>query len=256
MMKVICSNIRFDMEKDGAHRWVHRAPILSELINGYLPDLVATQEGLRPQLYDLRDRLQNLTLVDGHRPWIADRMYPCLFFNAEKFKLIDSGDIWLSETPDIAGTSSFDSAYPRLCTWAILEDIKVQKRFIFTTTHLDHVLESTRESQALVLASELLKIKVEHNLPMILCGDFNDDPKSKARKIIAENLILIDHWSKFQKEEFISFHKWGKIPEDGARIDWILTDKKIECLKLSFDTRCVEGLYPSDHYPLIGEFTI
>ena len=80
-------------------------------------------------------------------------MYPSLFVRSEQMSVKKSGDIWLSETPLIAGSKSFKSAFPRLCTWASVMWFQVEgdkskgEPLFIVNCHLDHVLEETRIRQ-------------------------------------------------------------------------------------------------------------
>src|SRR5690606_18368152 len=117
----------------------------------------------------------------------------------KKFKFIKSDDFWLSETPNIAGSFSFESAFPRLCTWAHLKTNQGVV-FICADVHLDHVKESTRLAQAKVLAHELSKIA--QDLPIILMGDFNSAPNTLVRNQLLRDLRdLGDPWEILGREE-------------------------------------------------------
>lgn len=255
-IKIACSNIRFDNPKDGNHDWNGRRNILADIINDFNPDLLGTQEGRRPQLEDFDSLLENLAMVDHHRDWIPERMYPSIFIDPKKIAVKDSGDIWLSETPKIPGSKSFQSAFPRICTWIKGEFKNSNVPFLYLNCHLDHVLESTRHEQILVLIHESKKINNE-NLPIILSGDFNEDPKSRVREKLSEYYPnLYDPWMRLGKEETSSHHKFDGEAEDGSRIDWILLDKTFEAKDCFLDTKSVKGIYPSDHYPLLAKLEL
>lgn len=241
-------NIRFDNPHDGPHAWPHRRQFLAQIINDFETDILGTQEGRQPQLEDLATLLPNLKMVNQHREWIEERMYPTLFYNPRKLKLITSNDIWLSETPNVAGSFSFESAFPRLCTWAHLKTVE-DVEFICANVHLDHVKESTRLAQAKVLTSELSKISGE--LPIVLMGDFNSAPNTLVRNQLLRDLRdLSDPWEIIGREEMASYHNFGPIPADASRIDWFLLSKSIEAQSIELGLENQDGLWPSDHYPL------
>lgn len=247
-LQLMSFNIRFDNPHDGPHAWPHRRHFLAQIINDFETDILGTQEGRRPQLEELATLLPNLEMAIKHREWIEERMYPTLFYNPHKFKLIASDDIWLSETPNVAGSFSFESAFPRLCTWAHLEAAKGMQ-FICADVHLDHVKESTRLAQAKVLANELLKVSEE--LPIILMGDFNSAPNTLVRNQLLRDLRdLGDPWEILGREEKASYHNFGPIPADASRIDWFLLSKSIEPQHIELGLENKNGLWPSDHYPL------
>ena len=87
--------------------------------------------------------------------------YSAVFYLKDKYSLIDGGTIWLSETPDVKCTKSFDSACYRIASWAVLEEKTTGKRYTHMNTHLDHVLESTREGQAGVLLEKLKELQAQ-----------------------------------------------------------------------------------------------
>jgi len=253
-LKVVSSNIRFDNPKDGDHRWGNRKDILKECIEDFSPDLLSTQEGYRPQLESLNECLPHLSLISSHRDWIKERMYPSLFYNEKTLEVESSGDIWLSETPNVPGSKSFKSAFPRLCSWASLKFKSNQKRLFLANCHLDHILRETRTEQVRVLAEEIEKIRTK-NEALILTGDFNDDPTSSVRKII-EGLcpVLYDPWCKLGLAEESSHHSFNGTNPEGSRIDWIMVDERLNAAEIFLDKREKNGIYPSDHFPLKAKF--
>lgn len=248
--KIISSNIRFDNPGDKEHSWKNRKPILCKVINDYGPDLLGTQEGRVPQIKNLAKGLTNLELVESHRDWIATRMYPCIFVNPQTIEVEESGDIWLSQTPEVAGSKSFESAFPRLCTWIRGRFKKNHQKFFYVNCHLDHVKAETRIGQIKVLIEEVQKANI-HHLPLILSGDFNEGPQEGVRcLIISEYPNMYDPWSECGHMEQESHHKFkGHLP-GAQRIDWILVDHLFTCKSIELDKYSESGLYPSDHFPL------
>jgi len=252
--KIISSNIRFDSPNDKEHQWKFRKPVLCNVINSYAPDLLGTQEGRKPQLKDLDEGLKNLQIVDGHRDWIKERMYPTIFINPETIMVEDSGDIWLSETPETPGSSSFKSSFPRLLTWVKGRFKKNHQHFFYVNCHLDHVKAETRIGQIKVLIKQIQKANF-HHYPLILSGDFNESPQDGVRcLLISEFPNIYDPWNELGQAEVESHHKFkGKLP-NAHRIDWILVDHLFKCQAMELDKSSEKGLYPSDHFPLKAEF--
>jgi endonuclease/exonuclease/phosphatase family metal-dependent hydrolase len=249
-LKMISSNIRYENAHDGIHSWDNRRPLLQKIITDFLPDILATQEGREKQIKSLADVIP-LKLVDSHRPWIDERMYPCLFINEEKIEIKSSGDIWLSETPLIPGSCSFKSTFPRLCTWMhVTHSINNQDYFV-VNTHLDHVLEETRLLQIKVLIQEI-EILNSRRLPLILMGDFNDSPASGVRQSILNSLELKDPWIEKGIPEETSHHGFQDEKNSGDRIDWILIPKTFVVEKIHLEKNSFNGIFPSDHYPLLA----
>ncbi len=248
---LISSNIRFDNPADGANSWPHRRSILAETLLAHAPDVIATQEGRFAQLKDFETLLPGYQIVDHHRSWIKERMYPTFFIRKDTFEILKSEDLWLSETPEVAGSASFGSTFPRLMTALRLQPKGSELNLVFVNTHLDHVKSQTRAAQARVLMGEVCK----HLSPpavLVVMGDFNDSPSSEVRTIVMEAFPnLIDTWGACNVLEETSHHAFRGECQSGARIDWILADKSLTVESCILDKRTIDGRYPSDHFPVV-----
>jgi len=248
-LNLLSSNIRYANPADGKNDWEFRRPMLLSLIENCGPDVLGTQEGREEQIRSLALGLKSLTLVEGHRQWISDRMYPCLFINTKKFEILRSGDIWLSDTPAVAASKSFESAFPRLCVWAEVQLKNTEMKFMLVNTHLDHVLQDTRKMQAQVLINQVRNI---NKLPVILMGDFNESPTTFIKEELEANLGLKDPWIEKNLAEETSHHSFQGVGAGGDRIDWILVPNSFEIKAIELVKTSFEGAYPSDHFPLFA----
>lgn len=248
--KIVSSNIRFDNPQDGENQWAKRKDFLAETLLEFAPHLIASQEGRQSQILEFKSLLQNYQLIADHRPWIEERMYPCLFVDKSWANVLESGDVWLSETPSMPGSYSFNSAFPRLATWALIKTHQSQKTFLVVNTHLDHVHSETRQKQIMVLLNEMRDFL--NTYPSILCGDFNESPYGQTRLVLENsNIQLKDPWHLLNQEESGSYHSFnGEHEKDTARIDWILHSKQFEPISIELDKRKRGIMFPSDHYPL------
>ncbi|MDO9183203.1 MAG: endonuclease/exonuclease/phosphatase family protein [Bacteriovorax sp.] len=249
-LKLISSNIRYENENDGVHSWENRSPLLQKIITEFHPDILATQEGREKQIKSLA-YLIPLKLIESHREWIEERMYPCLYVNEEQIKVKRSGDIWLSETPLTPGSFSFKSTFPRLCTWMEVTHLVNNLDYFIVNTHLDHVLEETRLEQINVLIREIDKLN-QQKLPLILMGDFNDSPASAVYQSILNALDLKDPWIESGFVEETSHHGFLENADQGDRIDWILIPQAFAVEDIYLEKKSFNGVFPSDHYPLLA----
>jgi endonuclease/exonuclease/phosphatase family metal-dependent hydrolase len=249
---LMTSNIRFENPNDGKNNWPNRRDIWANIVNSYKIDILCTQEGREKQIRNANSCL-NIDLVDNHRSWISERMYPSIFVNKKLYNVIESGDFWLSETPTEPGSKSFGSAFPRLCTWILLEN-KLTKFFVFNC-HLDHVLPETRKGQSTVIVNEVLKLN-KYNLPYLLVGDFNEDPTGSVRSNFNSALKINDPYFDIYNSEQGTHHRFDGKNERNSRIDWILTNGHIKCNDYEVIKYSQEGIYPSDHFPIYAKFSI
>ncbi|HXH29918.1 MAG TPA: endonuclease/exonuclease/phosphatase family protein [Bacteriovoracaceae bacterium] len=253
---LITCNIRFDNPSDGQNAWPHRRSLLSDLLRSYHPLIIATQEGRYDQLKDFETLLGDYQLVDHHRSWIKERMYPSFYLKKNAFEVLSSEDLWLSETPDVAGSLSFESTFPRLMTWVRVQPKDSTKNLLLINTHLDHVRPETRASQTRVLVKEIKRIW-NGDCPLILMGDFNEAPTLNVRAIIDEEFKNIqDAWKLFNATEESSHHPFTGTCPEGSRIDWILVDKRARVESCSMHKETVNGSFPTDHFPVICEISI
>ncbi len=244
-------NIRYAAD-DRDNHWSNRLPLLAKTLRGARPTLLGTQEGWEWQLRELEEELPNHRIVDENRYWMEERMYPSLFV-ASEVRVHRSGDVWLSETPDLPGSRSFGSLYPRLMCWAEVSFADMPP-FICGNLHLDHQSAETRVSQVEV-ALEALGELLRPEMPLCLMGDFNDPPGGAvARAIIRKSptlgLHLYDPWQQLDLPESSSYHGYGSANEDWSRIDWILLSDHFEVIDIAYERDAEPPLYPSDHYPV------
>jgi len=249
-LSLITCNIRFDNPADGPNAWPLRRDFLTETLLQHSPDIIATQEGRFDQLRELNTLLNDFHLLDEHRSWIKERMYPTFYLKNERFEVLSSEDLWLSETPNLAGSRSFDSAFPRLFTWVRVQPKGSDQNLLLVNTHLDHVKPETRAMQANVLVNEVKRVSTPQDL-ICFMGDFNEGPDLKVREILTQNFSLTDSWKNFNEAEETSHHGFQGVFPEGSRIDWILVDERVEVLGSHMDKSARNGLYPTDHFPIV-----
>jgi len=89
-----------------------------------------------------------------------------------------------------------------------------------------------------------------------MTGDFNcASGTSDAWKTLVAEGPYEDTWfSATERGEAInSFHGWGPPREGDHRIDWVLHRGAVEALSSKVCTYGRDGLWPSDHFPVLAE---
>lgn len=263
MLTILTVNLRFDTESDGEFRWANRREAMRRVIERARPDVIATQEGLRPQLDDLASLLPGYARADAHRTWIDRRMYPCIFIRSDRVTVRESADRWLSPTPGIAESKVIGSNYPRLLIWARLAVRDDPDTYVVVNVHLDNSNRQVRARQMRIAVEELRRFHDSEAL--ILCGDFNEMPDGPVREAILRGLPhLYDPWKSSARREQSTVRGFpgqqrGHDGEASAgadsapRIDWILLDDSLTFTRIARIEEAPDGTPPTDHYPVICE---
>jgi len=171
-----------------------------------------------------------------------------LLFRRSAFRLQGTGCFWLSETPEVPGSKSWGSNYPRTVTWAKLACQKSGRVLIFVNTHFDYHPPAI-DGDAQALRQWLDRIREE--APLIVTGDFNAEKDSLAYHMLTKGGALSDAFRqvKPQGTDEVTFHAYGRA-EEMAAIDWILVSDHFRVHSADIDRTRQGNLFPSDHYPL------
>lgn len=246
-------NLRYDNAGDTGNLWKDRAPVAAALIRFHQFDIVGTQEGLRNQLDDLQNSLPDYAWYGlGRDDAKSKGEHSAIFYKKDKFTKVDSGDFWLSETPEKPGFG-WDARNNRICTWLKLKDNKSKKLFYVFNVHYDHRgVQARRESSKLILE----KIKaIAGNQPVILTGDFNGNHQSEWYLAIKDSGILSDVLWQVQKPYINngSFNSFKTNNPSKDIIDHIFVSKQFKATRYGILTDTYHGKFPSDHYPVLAE---
>lgn len=248
-------NLRFENDQDGVNAWNNRRDLAVKLIERYRPGILGTQEGRLSQLGYLEKRLSGYEMHAPSRVLDDTCQYPTLFVLRDQFRILDGAEFWLSKTPETHRSKDWDSAFPRMLSTARLEWLESGQVFSAAVTHLDHMGQEARVKQAQIIARWAGK----RTVPVILMGDFNDGPGSRAHAaLINKETGLSDSWEALGRpegKETFTHHAFTGTPGKD-RIDWILNTVP----PYAVDARMVhdqfDGRYASDHFPYYVDFTL
>jgi len=258
-LKVVSFNIRFGTAADGENYWDKRREFLIETIKALNPDLLGTQETLGFQRDYLARELANYdSLGVGRDDGKEAGEMMALYYRKSRFEKIDGGHFWLSETPDIAGSRTWDSSLPRMVTWVKLRD-KAQadgRALLFMNTRFDH-----RGSIARLESAKLLRARVSElgqDSYVVITGDFNADQNSPPydalfSRIDGESSPVVDTYRSVcseKQEDEGTFSGFNALEVKGPRIDWIGGTRNWKIRSASIDRTSRDGRTPSDHFPV------
>ena len=253
-IRVMSFNIRFGTARDGKNHWKNRHDLVIKTIEEFNPDLLGTQEVLDFQAEFLKKKLTDYEYIGRSRDKDPSKGEQCgILFRKKRFEKIESGQFWLSETPDRVGSKSWDSSLPRIATWVTLKDKSNGGReLVFLNTHFDHRGRKARLESAKTIRQWITKNHSKSAL--VITGDFNCAISSKPYEVFLDEKKepkLIDTYrAKHRDTKDTGTFNGFKGTKTGARIDWVLHTAQFSTQSASINRFQKEGRYPSDHFPV------
>ncbi|MDO3677476.1 endonuclease/exonuclease/phosphatase family protein [Paenibacillus ehimensis] len=252
-LNVMTFNLRVNTSVDGDNAWPYRIRHAAAAIKKTAPLVVGTQEGTNAMLLDLDRELPGYgRLGEGRSGPLSeeDRLRDegcAIYYRQDRLALVSNGQFWLSETPDVPGSKSWDSSLPRICTWACFEVKASGRRFYAFNTHFDHLGQRAREESSRLVLERIGRCREEDGMPVVLTGDFNAFPDNPA--IVALKDRLADAFDVLHEEAGRTFHAYEGGTE-GQPIDYLFAAEGAEFTQTIVHRDRWEGMYPSDHYPV------
>jgi endonuclease/exonuclease/phosphatase family metal-dependent hydrolase len=242
-------NIRMATEADGPDRWEVRKPSTFEVIEQMDLDIMGVQEALPSQMQDLLSAHSRYAAVGvGRDDGVATGEYSAIFFDRSRFTVASSGTIWLSDTPDLPGSTSWGNDIPRICTWARFIDNQVRRPFVVYNCHFDHVSQPSRERSAAAM--------IEHrdanfrNEPVVMMGDFNAGEDNPAVGAFSEAGLLNTYRLIHPNDATVGTFHGFRGGDNGAMIDYVFVTPDWQVKDAEIVRWNENGRYPSDHNPV------
>lgn len=252
-LKVMTFNVRTMAAQDGPNAWDKRRDLFAQTIRQLHPDVIGTQELFKQQGDDTVQRLPEYTWFGRDRFGGHSEEHMGIFYRKDRLKVVESGDFWLSDTPDKVASITWGNVFPRMVNWALFERLDDHKRFYLLDTHFPYrdQDEDARSRGAKEMAAWIAKLPA--GIPVIITGDFNTGPASQAHATLTATLK--DAWDSAPKRQGPdkTFHDFTGKPTE--RIDWILY-RGVSATSATTVTTSKDGRYPSDHFPVEVDFTM
>ena len=217
-------NMRYDSSKDreNGYGWELRSKSIIDMVNYEGWDIIGAQELLHRQILDLKNGLDGYDYIGvGRNDGETKGEYAAIFYKTNRMKCLDSGQFWLSETPDVAGSKGWDTSQCRICTWGRFEDKQTKWNFWVFNLHMDHRGVVARREGAKLVLSRIKQMCGDD--PYILTGDFNVDQKNEIYSIIMDSGMLQDafHAAKHRMAETGSMNYFNPDYNTDCRIDHV-----------------------------------
>ncbi len=251
-MRVLTFNILYEsgsefilnaFRKEQVGSWAARAGLIGRMVVQKNPDVVGFQESTPWQAGCFLSQLPDYAAVsfDG----LTDAL---LLYRKSRFEERDRGLWRLSEHEDTPGWRA--PHIPRVAVWARLWDGEAGREVLVTTTHLDN---RDPDRGAAILYSAMDSLAPQ--LPSLVFGDFNTD-----QHLGNYGFLLTGGWqdayalspaaSPGGRDDNVATY----IPQH-RRIDHILYRGGWTPLSWERLPGEVSGVWLSDHYPVMAEFS-
>lgn len=253
-IKVISFNVRLSVNDtfDGENNWKYRKEGAVKLIQNESPDLFGLQEALYNQALYMEENLPEYTKygVDREGGLEKGEAESCaLFYRTDRFKELEKGTFWLSETPDVP-SKGWDADYRRVVTWILLKEKGLfGKKILYMNTHFDHKGKEARLQSGKLVVERIGEI-AKNGEVVILTGDFNakiEDPSlapirktldySREKAPVTDSLGTFNNWGKNENVTIIDHIFYRGVTPERYRV--ITDDYGVP--------------YISDHYPILFE---
>jgi endonuclease/exonuclease/phosphatase family metal-dependent hydrolase len=221
-VKLVTLNLRHDNPVDRPRDWAGRREAVLRFLRDGDFDVICLQEVLSHQLNDLIGALRDFEAIGSEREPRGE-ICPIL----TRLEVRNHGQWWISETPFVFGSKGFDTACPRVITWADLPAVRIYN------VHLDHESEWAREMGVRQL---LAHVPIT---PWIAMGDFNAEPDSLPVALMCERATDCSDALPG------TFHDFGRL-EIRPKIDHIFSSG------IGIQTWVESDESLSDHFPVVG----
>ena len=176
--------------------WGQRYPVIAQLVQYHDFDIFGTQECFIHQLKDMKEALPGYDYIGVGRDDGKEKgEHSAIFYRTDKFDVIEKGDFWLSETPDVP-SKGWDAVLPRICSWGHFKCKDTGFEFLFFNLHMDHIGKKARVESAFLVQDKMKELGKVKELPAILTGDFNVDQTHQSYEAFVSKGVLCDSYEK------------------------------------------------------------
>lgn len=246
-LRVMSFNVRTPADTAPGKRWEDRREGMVALIREQHPEVIGTQELVQKQGEYLVAQLPGYRLFGASRSSGSGDEHMGVLYDSARLTVIESGDFWLSDTPDVPGSITWGNLMPRMVTWALFQRQADGQKFYLFNTHLPYREEdeARRVLGAKLIVSRLAQLPKD--IPVVVTGDFNSEPGGTTYAAFTAALADARRLAAKVDGPRLTFHNFTGTPT--AEIDWILV-RGFDVENFTTLDDKPGGVLPSDHYPV------
>jgi endonuclease/exonuclease/phosphatase family metal-dependent hydrolase len=188
-ISLLTYNIRDSNLDKGINSWESRKSLILEELNTKLPaDIIGFQEGLADQLDYLKHNLINYQITCLIRKVNVTQENMVVFFNKNKFELLEENYFWLSENPSSEYSISWGADLPRIIGYVHLKLKQTPNyEFVVANTHFDNLSAKARQKSAELVVKYFDSKFSSKKVPIFIMGDFNEANNEVVFNVFQEN---------------------------------------------------------------------
>lgn len=215
------------------------------------PDSIGLQEATPEWMEYLKTAIDGYSYVGvGRDDGDNQGEYAAIFYLDSKYKAVDSGTFWLSDTPDVPSKGWGADCY-RICTWVILENKTTGEQYVHMNAHFDYANDEIRYNSADMIIE---KAKEFGDIPVVYTADMNFDENSEYFAHMNKSSYFINTKDKAEDTmDYLTYHDRKPKHHENDKIDYILINDKFDAQVYRVITEGVDGRYVSDHFPLYAD---
>jgi endonuclease/exonuclease/phosphatase family metal-dependent hydrolase len=249
-------NIRYQNWRDGLNWWLFRRSLVVDVINTYSPDILCLQEAELPQAeYILKNTQRSYVAFGMSRTTNIGDESTRILVDPNVFSISSHETYWLSDTPEVVGSTSYGNSNARTATQITLTHKKTGKSLVVTNTHLDHESEIARiKGVEQILDTVQKKVPGNYIARNLIAGDFNNAFNDAQEIKLMEAAGFSDTYFELHKTRPATFHRFTGDAEANfpSKIDHIWRKGALKPINSAIITTAyLGGRYPSDHFPIV-----
>lgn len=257
-IKVMSFNIlRGDLEGPD-HLWSQRRAGALAMIKKQEPYLMGLQECTWTQRQNILSQDKRLkavgVAVDGQKQDYTNVSSNPIIYRSDIFELQEWGTFWLSDTPDVTGSYTWDASKPRTCTWARFKTRCNGRRFYYFNAHIQNGADgkNARTRSIVLIMDRMQTMNAGSALPVLFGGDMNSLITSSELTPMASYLLPArDNCPSTDKKN--TYNGFNSAVTNSNIIDHLFF-AGFSGVKFWVDRSAYEGVtFISDHYPIFTE---